>query len=152
MNFSLRLLALRLGSRNLIFQKEAKLILDLINISKQLIFAQKSLYICQEEFFHRERAFRVRGNPSLSSHRPRRNDGNCGEKRNLSEVELPFGISEENLQDIFETIERYIENITCQKSKEQVSTQRDVICLPGNRILIYCGDEELGASNRKAGK
>ncbi|CAC5422873.1 SGSM3 [Mytilus coruscus] len=148
---SLRLLALRLGSRNLIFQKEANLILDLINISKQLIFAQKSLYICQEEFIHRERAFGVRGNPSLSSHRPRRNAGNCGEKRNLSEVELPFGISEENLQDIFETIERYIENITCQKSKEQVSTQRDVICLPGKRILIYWGDEELGASNRKAG-
>ncbi|CAC5400244.1 SGSM3 [Mytilus coruscus] len=148
---SLRLLALRLGSRNLIFQKEANLILDLINISKQLIFAQKSVYICQEEFIHRERAFGVKGNPSLSSHRPRRNAGNCGEKRNLSEVELPFGISEENLHDIFETIERYIENITCQKSKELVSTQRDVICLPGNRILIYWGDEELGASNRKAG-
>ncbi|CAG2189300.1 unnamed protein product [Mytilus edulis] len=112
---------------------------------------KKSLYICQEEFIHRERAVGVRGNPSLSSHRPRRNAGNCGEKRNLSEVELPFGISEENLQDIFETIERYIEHITWQKSKEQVSTQRDVICLPGNRILIYWGDEELGASNRKAG-
>ena len=68
---ALRVLALRTGTTHLLFQRERDDVMQLIDVAKQLISAQKEIKILNNEFVIRQRAFSTPEGNSLSSSRSR---------------------------------------------------------------------------------
>ena len=147
----LRLLALRVGSRQVIFQREIAGLLDLINIIKDLIFCQKSLSACGVEMSCKVRRYSRLSSPKFSMNRPRDSVAGVSEMSNVCDTCVPEHISFENLQELLEPLEVYLLEINKSRTSGTFSTDLELLRSPGVRVLVYWGKDDLKDTDWKEG-
>lgn len=93
---------------HLCFNREGKMFLDLIGVTKELILAEKNHTLCNNGPTYRQRTFATPTATSLSSERPRYHAAVQTQTSGKACVDVPEGISKDNLLEIFNELTQRI--------------------------------------------
>lgn len=92
----------------LCFNREWKMFLDLITITKELILAEKKQSLLSDVPTYKQRTFATPTVSSLSSTRPRYHAATQTQFSGKARVDIPQGASKENVQEIFDELTQHI--------------------------------------------
>ncbi|KAJ7354919.1 hypothetical protein OS493_029028 [Desmophyllum pertusum] len=92
----------------LCFNRERKMFLDLITITKELILAEKKQSLLSDVPTYKQRTFATPTISSLSSNRPRYHAATQTQFSGKARVDIPQGASKENVQEIFDELTQHI--------------------------------------------
>ena len=146
----LRLLAVRLGSKQVIFQKEITGLLDLIKLVKDLIFCQKTLSVCSTKVPSKCRKYARQSSPSFSMNRPRESAGSISEMSDVSSTHVPDYTTFNNLEELLDPLEIYLKEMG-KPSGGSWSSNMELLRSPGVRVLVYWRKDELKGTDWKEG-
>ena len=95
---------------HLCFNRERKMFLDLIAVAKELILAEKKQILCPDAPTYKQRTFSTPTVTSLSSNRPRYHAAAQTQSSGKARVDIPRGISNDNIHKIFDELTQQIKN------------------------------------------
>ena len=119
----LRVCLISNNRKHLCFNRERKMFLELISVTRDLILEErKQLALLQDNSpTYRHRTFSTPIGPSLSSDRPRYHASVQTEHSVKSRIELPPNVAMENVHDISEEL---IENVSTKRETHQNTTSK----------------------------
>lgn len=138
---ALRVLALRTGTTHVLFQRERDGLLEITDVAKHVICAQKELKILKNEFVTRERAFFTPEGSTLSSSRPREAAGQPYNKKN-EKVPVPDGTTLSQLEDIFQNIVTEIRLLNKDSAKKYDPCNLSAIRSSKERVMVKWTEED----------
>ena len=113
----LRALALRTGSKHLLFQRERDGILDTIDMTKKLIYSQIAIHVMDKDFIVKRREFSTPETREIATERPRKAAGIPANLRENNPV--PDGTTLESLPKMFDELEQSICLVTSLVWKQE---------------------------------
>ena len=140
-HLALRVLALRTGTTHVLFQRERDRLLEMTDVAKHLISAQKELKIVSNEFVTRERAFSTSEGSTLSSSRPREAAGQPYNKKN-ERVPVPDGIALSQLEYLFQNIESEIRLLNKDSAQKYDPFNLSALRSSKGRVMVKWTNED----------
>lgn len=131
---------------HLCFNREQKMFLDLIAVTKELILAKKRQSLCPDASTYKQRTFATPTVTSLSSNRPRYHVAAQTQSSGKARVDIPQGTFKENIHEIFDELTQQIKNeiqVTLSSETASVPQQKDskdikaAILQEGTRVCSF---------------
>jgi hypothetical protein len=140
----LRVLALRTGSKHLLFQRERDGLLDTIDIAKKLIYAQIAIHVMEKEFIVTKREFSTPENPMNAMERPRQA---AGMPRTFKEKNpVPEGTTLQSLPKIFSKLEQSIHATNSALHKNETTDTLETIRNCNTKVVVkWTKEDSLGS-------
>ena len=133
----LRVLAIRTGTKHLLFARELTSLEELIEVAERVIREQIKAYALEDKVVYREREYQRGTEATISSERPRESASRSNEERQRSNgLKIPVGTSLSNLPNIFEDLKNVIQATReVNRGKSDTDNIED-ITTPGTRVVI----------------
>ena len=128
---------IRGGRKYLAFHREVEAIRNIINATRNIIYAEKGLYLEDPKIIHKRRKFATPSGPSVMSMRPRDRASSAHQKQNAF-LPVPDGLSLDNLKEALTPLSEELE--VYQK-----------IQLEKNENVPISSKDEVGTSGWKSG-
>ena len=132
---ALRVLALRMGTTHVLFQRERDGLLEVIDIAEQALTAQKEVKILGSEFLTRQRAFYTPEGSGVSSQRPRETAGQPLNKKS-EKLPVPDGTTLSKLENIFDNIKREIRLLNKDSAQKYDPYNLSAIRSDKGRVMV----------------
>lgn len=140
---ALRVMAIRTGTKHLLFSRELSAMEDLIGAAKLAIAEQIKDNAMKDKVIYREREFQRETKATISAKRPRENASISNEERKEDNgPAVPEGTSLSNLHNIFEDLQQVI------KATREVNIDKgdpdniEAINMPGTRVAVIWKEED----------
>ena len=119
----LRVCLISNNRRHLCFNRERKMFLELISVTRDLILGERKQVVLSQDYgpTYRNRTYCNPIAPSLSSDRPRYHAPVQTEHSVKSRIELPPNVAMGNVRDIFEEL---IDNVVTKRETRQSTTSK----------------------------
>ena len=154
---ALRVGMLRGGRSYLAFYKELEAIRNLMTAARNIMSAQKELYLCDPTVIHKRRKFATPTGASVGTLHPR-DSASIPSRHHNSFLRVPEGIVLENLEEVLDPVIKEISiyeksNWAMNEStlKTTYNAQLGAMRAVGARVLAQWSKDEVGTSGWKTG-
>lgn len=133
----LRVLAIRTGTKHLLFERELKSIENLLGVTERVIREQIKAFALEDKVLYREREYQRETKASISTERPWESASRSNEERQRSSgLKILVGTSLSNLPNIFENLKNLIEATReANREKSDMDNVEDITS-PGTRVVV----------------
>lgn len=144
------------GRSYLAFHRELEAIRNIINATRTLIIAEKSLYLEDPKVIHKRRKFATPSGPSMISMRPRDRASTPHQKQNAF-LPVTDGLSLDNLEEALTPLSDELsiyQKLQHEKNHlhENIPVILEAMRSVGARVLVSWSKDEVGTSGWKSGK
>jgi len=144
------------GRSYLAFHRELEAIRNIINATRTLIIAEKSLYLEDPKVIHKRRKFATPSGPSIISMRPRDRASTPHQKQNAF-LPVMDGLSLDNLEEALTPLSDELaiyQKLQHGKNHlpKNVPAMLEAMRSVGARVLVSWSKDEVGTSGWKSGK